>query len=135
MPRSSQHNQPLLRRGYPATSVRCRRMKNKKAPVLAGAFGFSGLRCLPWSGWLLSAFAHLSKPVNRDFVYRIGPALNRTVGNLAGRIEKFGLLNVNWLFAIERTFFAVGIELVVSAVGLHHKTHQFVSRRTLCSVE
>ena len=57
------------------------------------------------------------------------PCLNRTVGHLAGRIEEFSLLKFHWLLAIERTYFAVGIELVVCAVGLHHKTHRFASGR------
>ena len=97
--------------------------------------GFFDLGCIPWSGWLPPAFAHSSKPEHKDVAYCIGTDLNRTVGNLAGRIEEFGLLNVDWFFVIERTFFAVGIELVVSAVDLHHKTHQFASGRKLCSVE
>ena len=78
---------------------------------------------------------NFSIPEYKDFAHRIGPALNRTVGHLAGSIQELSLLYVNWLLAIERALFTVGVELIVSAVDLHRKTHRFVSGRQLCPVE
>lgn len=45
---------------------------------------------------------NFSIPEYKDFAHRIGPALNRTVGHLAGRIQELSLLYINWLLAIER---------------------------------
>ena len=76
-----------------------------------------------------------NKPEHTELAPHIGPVLNRTVGHLAGCIKEFGLFYVTRLLPVERALLAVGIELVVSAVGLHHETNRFASGRHFCSVE
>ena len=106
----------------------CRRVKNLKAPVLVGACG------VVWRGKFIEFLlvpSGMSGSANLSIKTwpRLGPVLSRTVGHLASRVDEFGLLDFHWLLAIEGAFFAVGVELVVSAVGLHHKAQRFPTGR------